>query len=170
MRIVEALLILAVTALDLSVVAGRVGLDELVANTQFRSSGFKQRRQVPLAVGETVGELEAVVRLHAFDLNAFSRKVFDNLVQKVSRRIRALFGVSSENAVAGVFVNGCVLVQLQVWIRDATAGNDFDVDLDALTRILHLFIGFGLVGFFFAAGSVRCSRRMTRHRLSTVRL
>ncbi len=85
MGIVEALLILAVAALDLSVVAGCVRPNELVVNAQFRSSGFKQRRQVPLAVGETVGELKAVVRLNTFDLNTFSTKASHNLAQKIRR-------------------------------------------------------------------------------------
>ena len=47
---IEALLILAVTTLHFTVVAGRVGADELVTDTQLGGSGLKQSGEIPLAV------------------------------------------------------------------------------------------------------------------------
>ena len=51
---IETFLILPVTSLHLVVVAGRVGADEFVPYAQFRSSGFKESWQIPLAVGKYV--------------------------------------------------------------------------------------------------------------------
>lgn len=56
---VKAFLILAVAALHFAVVARRIGPDELVADTQLGGGGLKQSREIPLAVGKTVGELKA---------------------------------------------------------------------------------------------------------------
>ena len=40
--------------------------DELVTDTQLGGSGLKQSREIPLAVGETIGKFKAVIRLDAF--------------------------------------------------------------------------------------------------------
>lgn len=63
---VKAFLVLPVASLYFSVVAGRVGADELVSDAQRGNGGFKQSRQIPPAVGKTVGELKAIVRLDTF--------------------------------------------------------------------------------------------------------
>ena len=67
---VEAFLIFSVTAFHLAVVAGRVGTDKLVANPQFGSSGFKECRKLPFAVGKTIGEFKAVICLNTFHFDA----------------------------------------------------------------------------------------------------
>ena len=46
---IEAFLILAVTSLHFTVVAWRIGADELVPDTQLGSGGLKQSREIPLA-------------------------------------------------------------------------------------------------------------------------
>ena len=66
---IEVFLILAVAALHFTVVARRVGSDELVADTELRGGVFKEGGQVPLGVGETVGELKAVVGLYTLHGN-----------------------------------------------------------------------------------------------------
>lgn len=60
---VKAFLVLPVAAFHLSVVAWRVGTDELVPDPQLLSGGLKKRWQISLAVGESVGELKAIVGL-----------------------------------------------------------------------------------------------------------
>ena len=62
---VKPLLVLAVAALHLAVVAGRIRANELMPDIQLSSRLFKQRWQVALAVGKSIGELKAVVRLDA---------------------------------------------------------------------------------------------------------
>ena len=66
---IEPLLVLAVAALDLAVVAGRVGANELVADAQPGGGLLKQCRKIPLAVGKPVGEFKTVVRLDTFHLD-----------------------------------------------------------------------------------------------------
>ena len=63
---IEALLILAVTTLHFTVVAGRVGADKLVADTQVGGGSLKQSREIPLAAGETIGKFKAIIRLDTF--------------------------------------------------------------------------------------------------------
>ena len=67
---IEAFLVFSVTAFHLAVVAGRVGADEFVPYAQFRSSGFKESWQIPLAVGKAVGEFKTVVGLYTLDSDA----------------------------------------------------------------------------------------------------
>ena len=67
---IEAFLVLPVAALHLAVVAGRIRANELMPDIQLSSRLFKQRWQVALAVGKSIGELEAVVRLDALHFYA----------------------------------------------------------------------------------------------------
>ena len=63
---IETLLILAVAALDLAIVARGVGADQLMPDAKRGSSPLKQRRQIALAVGKTVGKFGPVVRPDIF--------------------------------------------------------------------------------------------------------
>ena len=65
---IEPLLVLAVAALNLAVVAGRVRTDELVEDAQLSGSFLKQRRQVPFAARKPVGEFKPIVSLNALYL------------------------------------------------------------------------------------------------------
>ena len=67
---VKAFLILSVAALYFAVVSGRVRTDKLVSDTQIPGSLFKKGRQIPPAVGKTVGELKAIVSLDALHADA----------------------------------------------------------------------------------------------------
>ena len=62
---IEALLVLTVAALYLSVVPGSIRADELMTDAELLRCHFKQRGKVSFAVGETVGKLKAIVRLYA---------------------------------------------------------------------------------------------------------
>ena len=66
---VETFLIFSVAAFDFAVVARSIRTDELVADTELRGGVFKEGGQVPLGVGETVGELKAVVGLYTLHGN-----------------------------------------------------------------------------------------------------
>ena len=151
MSCVETFLVFPMAALDLAVVARGVGTNELVTNAKLGSGGFKQRRNVAFGIGETVGKLKSVVRLNTFHDHAFSAKGFNNAPQEMCRRIGTLFGVSSQNAVSGVFIDRRILIELQFRVCDSGSGHDLYVNLDALAGVLHLFIGLGRVflpGFF----------------------
>ena len=80
MRIIETLLILATTAFHLSIVAGSIGSDKLVANSQLSGRCLKEGFQVALAARNAMGELKTVIGLNALDGNAFAGKMRNDLV------------------------------------------------------------------------------------------
>ena len=62
---IKTLLILTVTALNLSVVPRGIGAEQLMSDAQFGGSPFKQRRQIALAIRKTIGKLkEGLTILH----------------------------------------------------------------------------------------------------------
>ena len=109
----ETFLILTVTALVLAIVTRGIGTNELVTNAEFSCSRFKQRRDVAFGIGETVGKLKAVVCLKTFHGYALSAKAFNNVMQEMCGGIGTLFGISSQNAVSGVFVDHRILIEFQ---------------------------------------------------------
>lgn len=68
--IVEAFLIFAVAAFDLTVVSGSIGAYELVSNAELSGGVFKKSRNIPFGVGKAVGKLKAIVGVDALDVNA----------------------------------------------------------------------------------------------------
>ena len=107
---IEALLILAVTTLHFTVVAGRVGADKLVADTKLGGSGLKQSGEIPLAVGETIGKFKAVVRLDALHADSSAGIPLEQLFQKIRRGIGGLLRISGQEAQACELVNSSVLI------------------------------------------------------------
>lgn len=83
---IEAFLILAVTTLHFTVVARRVGSDELVADTQLGGGGLKQSREIPLAVGETVGKFKTVVGLDTFHADSPAGVPLDSFSESQRRK------------------------------------------------------------------------------------
>ena len=107
---IEALLILAVTTLHFTVVAWSIGADELVADTQLCGGGLKQSREIPLAVGKTVGELKSIVSLDTFHADTSAGVPLEQLFQKIGGGTGGLLRVGSQEAQAGKLVNSSVLV------------------------------------------------------------
>lgn len=145
---VKALLVLPVTALYFSIVSGCIRADEFVADTQLSSSGFKQSGQIPLTVGESVGELKAVIRLDAFNPDMLSCIPLEQLVEEVGGGIGGLFGVGSKETEACELVNGCVLEQAELRVCHTFAGYYLHIHLDPLAWIGHLLIRFWFIGRF----------------------
>ena len=135
-------------SLYLVVVARCVGADELVSDTQRGSGCFKQGREILLAVGESVGELEAIICLDTFHSNSPASVPFEQLFQKIGGGIGVLLGVGSQETQSGELVNGSVLKQAEFRVRDTLAGHYFHIYLDPLAGIGHLRIRLGLVCFF----------------------
>ena len=90
---IEVFLILAVAALHFTVVARRVGTDELVADPQLGGCGLKQGRQIPLAVGEAVGELKSIVSLDTFHADTSAGVPLEQLFQEIGGGTGGLFRV-----------------------------------------------------------------------------
>ena len=66
---IETFLILAVTALDLTVMPRGIRSNELMPDAQLVSRFFKQGRQIAVTVRKTVCKLKTVVRLNALHLD-----------------------------------------------------------------------------------------------------
>ena len=107
---VKAFLILAVAALHFTVVARRIGPDELVADTQLCGGGLKQSREIPLAVGKTVGELKSIVSLDTFHADTSAGIPLEQLFQEIGGGTGGLLRVGGQEAQAGKLVNSSVLV------------------------------------------------------------
>ena len=145
---IEAFLILTMAALHLAVVARRVGPDQLVTDAQLGGSFLEQCGQIALAVGETVGELEAVVRLDTLHFYASAGVPRSQPAQEVRRGIGGLLRIGGEEAQARELVDGGVLEQPKLRIRDALARHDLHIHLNALTGVGHLLIRLWLICIF----------------------
>ena len=145
---IKALLVLPVAAFHLAIVAGCVGTDELVADTQLSGGGFKESRQVPFTVGETIGELKSVVGLDTLHPDAPAGIPLYQLFEEISGGIGALLGVCSQEAQTGKFIYGSVLEQSQLRVCNTPAGYHLHIHLDPLAGIGHLLIGLWGIGLF----------------------
>lgn len=145
---VKAFLVLPVAALHFSVVTGCVGADEFVPDAQFDGSGLKQRGQISLAVGKAVGEFNAIVGLDTLHPDAPAGVPLDQPFQKICGGIGGLLRVGSQEAQACKLINGGVLEQAQLRVRNAPAGYYFHIHLNTLARISHLFVRLGFIRFF----------------------
>lgn len=106
---VKAFLVPPVAALHLSVVPGCVGPDQLVPDAQFFGGPLEEGGEIPPAVGETVGELKAVVRLDALHPDSPAGKPLHRAPQKVRRGIGGLLRVGPQEAQPSELVHGAVL-------------------------------------------------------------
>ena len=96
MGIVEAMLILAVAALYLAIVTGRIGTNQLVPNAQLCGGPLKERDQFMVGLCKAVSKLKPVVSLDTFDGEAVPFEESICFLQKVRRGVGALIFVSSQ--------------------------------------------------------------------------
>ena len=113
--------------------ARRVGPDQLVTDAQLGGSFLEQCGQIALAVGETVGELEAVVRLDTLHLDPAACIPRGQSAQEISRGIGGLLRVGRQETQPRELVDGGVLEQAQLRICNTAAGDDLDIHLHALS-------------------------------------
>lgn len=144
---VKASLVLPVAALHFSVVAGRVGTDEFVADAQPGSGGLKEGGQIPPAVGKAVGKLKAIVCLDTFHPDTPACIPLEQPFQEVGGGVGALFRIGSQEAQTCELINGGVLEQAKLRVRNAPAGHHLHVYLDPLAGIGHLLIRLGFICF-----------------------
>ena len=145
---VKAFLVLPVAALHFAVVARCIGTDQLVADAKPDSGGLEEGGHVPLAVGKTVGELKAVVRLNAFYPDAPAGIPLEQPFQEVGGGVGALFRVGCQKAQAGELVDGGILEQPQLRICNTPAGHYLHIHLDTLAGISHLLVRLGACMLF----------------------
>ncbi len=98
-----------------------------------------------LGVGETVGEFKTVVGLDTLYGDSPAFVPGHRLAEEIGGGISALLGVSIEESEPGKLINGGVLKQVFLWVREAFERDYFHVDLDPLPWVGHLLIGIWLV-------------------------
>ena len=145
---IKPFLVLPVAALHFAVVTWHIGTDELVEDAELCGGSLKQGGQVPLAVGEAVGEFKHVVRLDALHPYAPACIPLLQLFQEVGGGVGTLFRVGGQEAQAGELVDGGILEQAKSGVCDTPAGHCLCIHLDPLAGIGHLLIKLGTVGFF----------------------
>ncbi len=150
MGVVETLLVFSVASFHFAIVPGRIRADQLVLNALEFQRFFKHRFALAAtSMGKSVREFKAVICLDTLNPDTFFPELSDYFAQEQVRGIGALFRVSAQDPVTGILVNGSVLKQAQVRIRNALAGNDFHIDLDPFSGVSHLMVGLWSVGGFF---------------------
>ena len=92
--------------------------------------------------GESVREFGSIVCLYALD---FAGECLYQMIHKLGGRVGTAFFKSLYKTPSGILINGGVLEKLlpdNLAVFEAGRGNKFDVHLDALSRMVHLLIGF----------------------------
>lgn len=139
---IKFLIIFSVTALHLSIVPWCVRTNQFMLDSQLRQS-FLKKSQLFCGRGvEPVGKFRAVVCLDA--LNSIG-KFSDTVSDKLGGRIGAVLLKSLQISEAAVFVQKCVLVISAFFggsADQAAFRNVFDIDLDSLSGVAHLLVGF----------------------------
>ena len=131
---IETFLVLTVAALHLTVVPRGIRANQLMPDAQLSSRPLKQSRQLALTAGEAVGKLGTVVRLDTLHLDPAACIPRGQSAQEISRRIGGLLRIGGEEAQARELVDGGVLEQSKLRIRDALARHDRHIHLHALPQ------------------------------------
>ena len=77
MRVVEALLVLSMAALHLSIAAGSIGADEPAANSQLSGRCLNEGFRIAPSGRKAIGEFKTVIGPNALGGNAFADKMLD---------------------------------------------------------------------------------------------
>ena len=145
---IETFLVLTVAALHLTVVPRGIWANQLMPDAQLSGRPLKQSRQVMLTAGEAIGKLGTVVRLDTLHLDPTARIPRGQFAKKISRRIGGLLRIGDEEPQARELVDGGVLEQPKLRIRDALARHDLHIHLHALSGMGHLLVRLGFVCIF----------------------
>lgn len=140
---IEPLVVLPVTTFYFPIVPGSEWADQLVADPKLCQPCLKHSGIVRAAIGtKALGKLLPIVRLDAFDPERCS---LDEVFKKTHCRIRTMLIKGFYETPARELINGGELIEaLSLGVTDQTGGrNELDIDLNALTGIIHLFIRFG---------------------------
>lgn len=130
---IKAFIILPVAALHFSIMAGSIGLNQFMADSQLLQPQLKDGGFIRAAMGtETLCEFLSVICLDT--LNG-AGECPGQMLQKQHGRIGTVLFKSFYKAPAGVFINGSVLVKMisSGFIYKTGRGDKFHVNLDALS-------------------------------------
>lgn len=142
-EVIETLLVVTVTPLDLSVMPGGTGADPLVLDAQRIAEDIQRMNTVRLL---KVTELGSIICLENL------RPVFEvsnSTLEEIAGRVAALFHVRINEALSGSLVDNSVLVELLRHLPViAESGNIFYVHLPLDADLLGRIVRLGFVGAF----------------------
>ena len=141
MRGIEALVVLPVAALHLPIMPGGIGTDHFMLYPMFLQTFLEKGWFIPMG-REAVGELCPIVGLDTFNR---AGKGFYKVFHKLCGRIGTVFLKGFYKTPSGILIDSCVLEEMfpnNLAVFQAGRGDEFDIDLDALSWMIHLFIGF----------------------------
>lgn len=138
---IEFLVVFSVAALHLSIVTRCIRFDQFVLDSEACKGVLEQGWFWIPAVCKAIGKLKSIVCLDALDR---IRKPFYAVLNKHRGRVCAVFRKGFQIAKTTVFINEGVLIPFCAWFLpyDAYFRNIFHINLNSLSRILHLFIWF----------------------------
>lgn len=139
---IESLVILPVAAFHFPIMSGCVRADYFMPYPMFLQTFLEKGQFIPMS-GKPVGELRSVVSLDTFNP---AGECFDKVLHKLCGRISAVFLKSFYKTPSGILVDGGILEELfsdHLAVFQTGGRNKFDIYLDTLSRILHLFIRLG---------------------------
>ena len=136
---IETFIILTMTALYLPVVSGRIRADQFVLNPMFLKPELEQSGFVSLR-SKAISEFRAVICLHALNRD---RKCLNKVFQKLGRIVCIMLLKRLHKTPSGILVNGSILIEFLAndpGIFQTGRRNELHIDLDPLSRALHLFV------------------------------
>ena len=115
---------------------------ELVSDTKLGKRFLKERLLLRAAAVEPIRKLCAIVGLNTFNSKG---KLLNHMAQEYCGRISVVLFKCLKIAKAAVFVYEGILIPFSAFLlpNNADFWDEFDIDLSALARILHLFIRLG---------------------------
>jgi len=138
---IKPFIVFAMTSLYFPIVSGSEGPDHFVPDAMLLQMDLKHGRFIPIG-SKTISEFGTIVCLNTFNR---AGKSLNQMIQEHGRRISIMLFKSLNKAPAGEFIDGGILEELfanDPGVFETGRGNKFDINLNALTGIIHLFIGF----------------------------
>ena len=140
MGCIETLVILSVAAFHLPVMPWGKGADDFVADPVHFQAFLEKSGLLPVG-GKTVGEFGPIIGLDALDRTG---KGLHQMIYKLSGGIGAVLLKCLHKTPAGILIDGRVLEKLlsdHLGVFQTGRWNKFHINLEALSWMIHLFIG-----------------------------
>ena len=137
---IESFIVLPVAAFHLSIVPGSKWPDDFMADPMHFQVFLEESGLFPVR-GKAVGKFRPIVCLDTFNR---AGEGFYQMFHKLSGRIGAVFLKRFHKTPSGILIDRCVLKELfsdDLAVFQTGGGDKFHIHLEALTGIVHRFIG-----------------------------
>ena len=141
MRGIEPFIVFAVAAFYFPIMPRSERADQFVPDAIRPQDTLEPGRCSLTGRGEPFCKLSAVIRLDTLNRK---REAFEKVFQKEGRTVRAVFLKGFHIAPAGILIQSSMLIEFLLFclIYETDRRNEFHVNLNPLSRIVHFFIRF----------------------------